>query len=102
MKYLIPFMVSLECLCMYQRKTFIGHLMIITIVYGYNLARNSYMEYPYQSYWVPTYFGGGLRWSSTQYSTYNLSFLMFAGYIILVLEFSAHTLLTGVFSDVYG
>ena len=87
---------------MYQRKAFLDHRPMTTIVSGYTLDRKISKENPYRSEWVTNYLYENPISSSLKDSVPGLSYLIVIWDIIFVLWFYTYTVFTGVSSDIPG
>ena len=75
---------------------------MITIIYIYIMARKISVENPDWSEWVPNYLCENPRRYSLKESILDFSVLIVIWYVMIVLEFSTHTVLIGELSDVPG
>ena len=78
------------------------HNPMTMIVYGYNLARNIYMENTDWSEWVPTYLCDNTRRYYLKESVPEIIYLIVIWEIMFVLLFYTQTVFAGVSSDVTG
>ena len=86
----------------YLRNALLYHLPVIIFVYWYTLVRKISMSNTYRREWVPIYLCKKERCSSLKGGVPDLINLIVIWYIIVVLWFSSHTVLTGLPPNVPG
>ena len=102
MRSLMPFLRSLNWICIYRREAFLDHFPIIKFFSGYILDRNRSLANPDRSEWVPTSLCEKPRSYYPKESVPDPRNLIVIWDVIVVLWFPTHTVFTGVLSDVLG
>ena len=93
----MPLLLLMNWILMYLSNILMYHLLIILIVSGYTRSMKISMENPYWREWMPTSLCENSRRYYPKEIIPELIDLIVIWYVIFVLWFSTHTVLTGVF-----